>query len=373
MSCFVRPTTRTWSRAGVRTCTFRHGLLRDAIYDDLLPGRAAICTRGTQTRSKVAPTRGIFLTRWRRWDRSLPIGTPPATFRPRWRRRSGRGWSPAGTAPRRQQGRFGQALELWWLVLKPETTSGFDRADLLLMLGDAAGSQGDLNRWKAMVEEAAELLEPEGDPMLASRVYSALGVLVGFGIVDSRSPQLRRAAEYAGEAEGPDLAKVLIARAAVHARGHRYGLALADASRAVSLSTETGSVPEQVAALVEAAVARTMLGQCRAGLDTHARAVRLAVRNGRTGDALMQQGHLAWRHLLAGDIDRGLKRSPWPACRRAGRTHGGGRLLRGTGSGVPAVAGAACGGRRAAAGPGWAGDAGLADPFLPRGCSGRPR
>ena len=67
-----------------------------------------------------------------------------------------------------------RALSLWDRVPDAETVAGLPQAELVVLLGESAGEQDDDERWRTLVRTAVEMLGPEPDRLLASRVYSAL-------------------------------------------------------------------------------------------------------------------------------------------------------------------------------------------------------
>ncbi len=287
---------------------FRHGLLREAVHDDLLPGeRRTWHSRFADALESRAGSAGTHaeMTTWGQvaFHRHAAHDRPAAFVASVRAGLLARRYGAAEAA-----GHLERALALWDSVPGAAELGGHARADLLVLLGEVVGGQGDFQRWKALVREAALLLEPGGDRLLSSRVYSALGVLVGYGVLDSGSTDetMQLAAQLAGSDPSPELAQVLVARAAIHTRRRHYQLALVDAMHAQGVAEAAGAAPQEVVARVESGVARIMLGQCRAGLGTLATAVRVAERSGQTGEALVQQGHLAWRHLMAGHIEEGL-------------------------------------------------------------------
>ena len=57
-----------------------------------------------------------------------------------------------------------------------KAVAGHPRAEIALLLGEAATEQGDEERGYTLVRTAVDMLGPDPEPLLASRVYSALGI-----------------------------------------------------------------------------------------------------------------------------------------------------------------------------------------------------
>ena len=67
-----------------------------------------------------------------------------------------------------------RALSLWDRVPDAEAVAGHPQAELVVLLGEAAVEQDDGERWHTLVRTAVDMLGPDPDRLLASRVYSAL-------------------------------------------------------------------------------------------------------------------------------------------------------------------------------------------------------
>ena len=284
---------------------FRHGLLRDAIYDDLLPskrrrlhGAFAAAVQAGIDGAGIAELSQLAFHWYAAHD--LPAALAAAV-------RAGIAAKLYG-APE-AIAHFERSLELWDQVPDAEKVSGYAKAELLLFLAEVVGEQGDNKRWRDLVSDAVSQLEPDGDRLLASRVYSELGQLVSLGIVNvavSEEP-LHLALEYAQGPPTRELARALVANAGAHIRGGRYREAILDAARGLEAATTAGCPAEQVSALVETGIAQTQLGESAAGIASIAAAVRTAERNGMTGEALSRQGHLAWYRMMSGDTEGGVR------------------------------------------------------------------
>ena len=119
----VRRAGRSWSRSDGRRerYAFRHALLQEAVYDDLLPGE-----RTRLHAAFAADARGEPRPAIRPAPPSSPTtGTPPTTCRARSSPRSRPAAPPSAATPSpRRVAQYERALELWDQVPDAETGSG---------------------------------------------------------------------------------------------------------------------------------------------------------------------------------------------------------------------------------------------------------
>ena len=147
---------------------FRHALLREAVHDDLLPGERArlhrayaeaLEDRGDDADSADA---AALAYHWQlaQDDRKAIIAAADAM------RQAKAQYAFASAA------RFGElVLELWPLVADAEEATGFERLDLLLMLGSVLRNAGDGERALAVANLALAELDPETvDPRRHARL-----------------------------------------------------------------------------------------------------------------------------------------------------------------------------------------------------------
>ena len=152
-------------------------LLREAAYDDLMPdertrthGRLAEIL---QARVDAEPDPGLAaLSRLAfHWNAAHDL---PRTLAASVR--AGLAAKRLGAAEAITQ--LERALSLWDRVPDAEAVAGHPQAELVVLLGEAAGDQGDDERWHTLVRTAVDMLGPDPDRLLASRVYSALAALL---------------------------------------------------------------------------------------------------------------------------------------------------------------------------------------------------
>jgi tetratricopeptide (TPR) repeat protein len=154
---------------------FRHALLQEAAYDDLLPGERqrlhrafaeALAERGPSTGAMAAGHWAELAHHWtaarddrRAFDASIRAGEAAArafAFGDAWRHDE-------------------RALELWMSIDDPEVVAGIDRVALLDRAAVAAWLAGDSRRSVVLRREAVVALGPDADPIRVGTMLEQLG------------------------------------------------------------------------------------------------------------------------------------------------------------------------------------------------------
>jgi DNA-binding CsgD family transcriptional regulator len=156
---------------------FRHALLREVVYDDLLPGE--------RTEMHAALARAL--------EERIEGGETGAHVKAQ----AAHHWTAAGDQPRalaaavraalaevrvnafgEAQALFERALALWERVPEPEQTAGIEQLELLKRAAFAADQAGDPARQEALLRRALELVGEDVDPaacaLLRERLSQAL-------------------------------------------------------------------------------------------------------------------------------------------------------------------------------------------------------
>ena len=152
---------------------FRHALLREVVYEDLLPGER------TEMHAALA---GELEQRIEGGERGAHITAQVAHH-----------WAAAGNQPRalaaaaraglaaervnafaEAQSLFERALSLWERVPEPEQLAGIDEFELLRHAAVAADQAGDPARQEALLRRALELVDAEADPGRAALIHERL-------------------------------------------------------------------------------------------------------------------------------------------------------------------------------------------------------
>ena len=280
---------------------FRHPLLREAAYDDLMPDER------TRTHARLAeilqagvdgdPDPGLVtLSRLAfHWDAAHDL---PRTL---WASvRAGLAAKRLGAAEAVIQ--LERALSLWDRVPEARAVAGLPEAELVVLLGESAAQQDDGERWRTLIHTAVEMLGPEPDRLLASRVYSALVPVSLTGDAIGKQEAIRRAIEYAGDSPTGELARALNARSLYLNRHTQFIASVEAAERAVVAARSAGCVEAEVDALYLASLCHYYLGHIGDGLAGMERAEALGRAAGMVGDVL----GVPVLYMEAGQVDRGL-------------------------------------------------------------------
>ena len=153
--------------------SFRHGLIREALYDDLVPDERtrmhAELAAAIQARVEADPT-GAGIAEWGplafHWAAAHAL---PEAFVASVR---------AGMAAKHYGGsdaikHLERAVDLWARVADPVRLGGVAKADVYRLLAEMAVVHHDSDRAKRYISAALDLVDDESDPLLASRVYIA--------------------------------------------------------------------------------------------------------------------------------------------------------------------------------------------------------
>ena len=178
---------------------FRHGLLREAVYDDLLPDErtrlhSEIATiLEAQVDSEPAPHLSTLSRLAFHWSAAHDL--------PRALQASERAGMLAGQVGAVESvTHFERVLSIWDQVPDAEAVAGRSKIDLVLALGKAVFDQGNTERWHEINTRAVELLEPNTPPLVACLAHSSLAYSTLYtGDPSVASQSIRLALEYAGE------------------------------------------------------------------------------------------------------------------------------------------------------------------------------
>jgi DNA-binding CsgD family transcriptional regulator/tetratricopeptide (TPR) repeat protein len=156
------------------TYAFRHALLREAVYEDLLPGERTRLHRVfarvlesapelAQSSANAAAELAYHFYEARDFPKALQASV--AAGQAAWR-------SYAFAEARRH---FERALDLWDNVSDAEGLAGLSRVELIGAAADSANGQGDPERASAHSRDALARLDPEVDPVATALTYERLG------------------------------------------------------------------------------------------------------------------------------------------------------------------------------------------------------
>src|SRR5208282_2133551 len=163
---------------GTEGYVFRHALLREAVYADLLPGErtrlhATMCSLLADEQRLTMPGTAAELAQHCLASHDIP-GAFAASVR------AGKDAERLG-APAEAHRHYDQALALWERVTDPEKTAGMARGKLGLMSATTAADSGDyeravhlLRRLRQAIAALTERGDTEQDLLLAARIGERL-------------------------------------------------------------------------------------------------------------------------------------------------------------------------------------------------------
>jgi DNA-binding CsgD family transcriptional regulator/tetratricopeptide (TPR) repeat protein len=293
-------------RSAGGSLAFRHGLLREAVYDDLLPDErtrlhghlaSILHARAAEDAEPGLP----ILSRWA--FHALAAHDLPSALHASVR---------AGLEARKvgaieEVVYFERALSLWDRVPDAEARAGLSLVELLVERGTAAVTAENDSDWHTYTRRAVDMLEPDTDPLLASRAYSALGFCALFN-KDSigAAEAIRRAVEYAGDTPTREQVWALAALAQWHGRNDRFAAAIGAAERAIDAARTPECIEPLMNALQTKASALGYLGRLSESCSTGEELVGVAREAGRNASALEITDWLSRQYVEAGQVERGV-------------------------------------------------------------------
>ncbi len=295
---------------------FWHPLLREAVYDDLLPDeRARLHTRLAEILQRSAdeepdPRLSLLSRLAFHWSSA---GDLPRTLAASVR---------AGTLAQRvgaaeSVSHFQRALALWDEVPDAPTVAGRPKVGIVVSLARSVLDQGDGERWHALNRRAVDMLGSDADPLTVCRVYASFA-FSAMNIDDTASaPEaVRLALEHAGDSPSEDRAYALGAQTLLHLVEGRYAMALEAADRAIMEAETVGAPDALLLAQVFKCNALACLGRVVEACVLAEQRVALARGAGLRHEALSCIAIQAWHLLSAGQAARS------EAVARAGRAEG---------------------------------------------------
>jgi len=278
---------------------FRHALLRDAVYQDLLPAERAglhrdIAEALEQAKDKVSAAECAY-----HWDAA---GEPERALR--WLIEAGSADQRA-FAHREAMAHFDRALELWPIV-KSVHEAGTDLVGLQARAAEAARWTGDFARAKQLCEQALQGFDHAEDPSRAAALYERLGRYQPWNVEGSVAAY-ERALALLPEEKVAERLRLQVNEAYALTFLGRWQEAKAAAEDAVERAARSGLVSEEGSAAAVLGVAVAFLGDPVAGARHLQRALQLAERTGNVEDLGQTYLDLAEVLRLQGDVRSALE------------------------------------------------------------------
>ncbi|KAB2375422.1 ATP-binding protein, partial [Actinomadura montaniterrae] len=283
--------------------TFRHALLREAVYADLLPGErtrlhadfARLLGAGPDV-----PPGGRRGSAAELAHHSLAAHDLPTAFAASVR--AGREAERLG-APDEAFEHYDRALELWEAVPDPEGASGTDRMGLALDTVRTSGRAGEQRRAISRLRRLLELADP-ADVVLGARIRDRLAEYLSDVDEDDESQEMARAAVamLPPDPPRPERAAALSTYARTLLYKDEHGEMPAVAEEAIELARATGATGAEASLLVTLGVFRESREADPDVVEVFERARDLALEGGRQVVALRAAFHHARAKFDRGDL-----------------------------------------------------------------------
>jgi DNA-binding NarL/FixJ family response regulator/tetratricopeptide (TPR) repeat protein len=259
---------------------FRHALLQEAIYRDLLPGERSRL-HGTYARLLADSGPAAELAHHCLASHDLP-GALEALIR-------AADQAMEVSAPSEALGHLTQAIELWDRVPAAASVAGIGLPTLLLRAAAAAGNSGEFRRAVGLAQEAVNAIDAGDDPLLSAGAHERLGehqYQAGVSEDDTISSFKRAVELVPSEPPTPLRARVTAGLARALVGNSRYEEARAWCDEALEVARGVDAAEDETHALITLAVlesrhdrqeaARSLLHQARQrAADVGARAQEL--------------------------------------------------------------------------------------------------
>ncbi len=275
---------------------FRHALLREVLYEDLLPAeRQALHTAfatvlaghaGNSTSAERAGELGQLAYHWHAGGH--PAEALLASVR------AGLA-AEAASAPGDAERHYDRALQLWDQVPQAAATCPLDRQALLWRATQTAHVAGDYTHAIALIGEALAATDPDRQPLQASALLAFLGYTHLAGGDIDRAETAYTAAATAAEPEpaSPEQARALAGQSHVLVL-REHNQAASDAARqALAGAEQAGDRATQARSLNVLGSALCNLGRFADGLACLDRAQQIATEAGDQATLLWTRGNIA--------------------------------------------------------------------------------
>ncbi|HET6869082.1 MAG TPA: AAA family ATPase [Solirubrobacteraceae bacterium] len=256
--------------------TFRHDLLRDALYDELLPRERVALHAALAAALEVAPdlavgAHGAAAQRAVHWSAAHELANAIAASVEAGIEAE-RVWSFAEA-----NGHFEQAIELWDRVEAGQRPDDISLVDLVGRAAEAAYLSGQSPRAVTLTRSALEMIDPDQDPMAAAIAHSRLGRYL---LADYLQPEAlieyRAAAALAPAEPTAARASILAGEAHILMLEGEAAQARAPCEEAVRIAREVGAAELECDALNTLGAVLAILGAPEDAIDVLRRGKQLA-------------------------------------------------------------------------------------------------
>jgi ATP/maltotriose-dependent transcriptional regulator MalT len=321
---------------GSESYAFRHELMREALYDELLPRERvalhAALARALEDEPGIAVGTGAAAQRAVHWSAAHELGHAlAASAEAGFEAERVRSFAEANS-------HFEHAVELWDRVFPEQRPDDVSLVDLVERAAEAAYLSGQSQRAVTLTRSALEMLDPEQDPVAAGLAYERLGRYQLADYVGGEALEAYQAAAALLPAEATAArASVLAGEAHILMLEGQALQAREPCEEAVRIAREVGAAHVECDALNTLGAVLAILGARDGAIEELRRAKQLAEELGapeqlrrayiNLGQALEHAGRLEEAAAVARDgWERLLPRIGTPA--RFMASEAGGRLVR---------------------------------------------
>jgi DNA-binding CsgD family transcriptional regulator/tetratricopeptide (TPR) repeat protein len=258
-----------------RGYTFRHALLREALYADLLPGERGGLHRALAEALEREPrlasaAQGAAAERAFHWSGAgLPTEALAASVEA-----GGEAERLAAFAEANRH--FERAVELWEAVPAVERPAQLTLVELLRRAAEAAHLAGDHKRGAALVRRALDSIDAEREPETAGLLHERLGRYLWVQGAPEALEQYRAAARLLPEEANAVRARILAGEAHILMLEIEPEEALERCREAIGIAHAVGALEIECSALNTLGGALAQLGAREEGVETLRRAMHLA-------------------------------------------------------------------------------------------------
>jgi DNA-binding CsgD family transcriptional regulator len=299
---------------GTEGYVFRHALLREAVYADLLPGErtrlhATMCSLLADEQRLAMPGTAAELAQHCLASHDIP-GAFAASVR------AGTDAEKLG-APAEAHRHYDQALALWERVTDPEKTAGMARGKLGLLSATTAADSGELDRAVHLLRRLRQVLAvqaEQGGPPVDVKLASRIGERLAFNLMlidDPKAPaeavEVARATVEATPADPPtsQYARALTTYAYALVVEEDFNVARDWAKRGIAAARAADAPWVEADALVTLGFMSNREGRNDEAIKVLTAAHRQAREAMMLGVELRSAYHLARAHLERGDLTTG--------------------------------------------------------------------
>jgi DNA-binding CsgD family transcriptional regulator/tetratricopeptide (TPR) repeat protein len=284
--------------------TFRHALLQEAAYDDLLPGERqrlhrafaeALADRGPGTGAIAAGHWAELAWHWsaarddrRAFEASIRAGEAAS------------GAFAFADARRHDE----RALELWSTIDEPAALAGIDRVSLLDRAAVAAWLTGDTRRSVGLRREAVAALGPDADPIRTGMMLERLGRAHWIsGETDAALEAHERAvAVMPAQPPTPERARVLSGYGQIVMLLDRWSESILLCQQAVAMAREVGARQAEGHALNTLGLGLAATGHCGEAIASLEEALAIAREVASPDDIGRAYVNMGEARLYCGDL-----------------------------------------------------------------------